>query len=1496
MALVGVVVVGAVLLVQGERLAKIVNGVLPEQRGKMHFNAIYWKPRLLFDLVADRATPMVVDGLTITDPEGTTVLDVPHLEVSVRLKALIAGGGIILSDLRVGPNSLWRFSKMTNHPGIGFLSAFDPKNPVPPPPPPPPGAKKEKGFVFQIVNAELSGFRAIFDFPGAWGLDLRDIHTSASVLVDGEGFVGWDVTKLEARQGGYLKILTEVLPFDSVLVDRVATTREWSDDIFLDLPAAKTGRTNLSGKGFFTGIYGANSVSGIKIHAEFEHAADALTAVAKPHNITGLRLSGDNAKVVGDLWDPYDTLKIKAAISHLDAAYESYEARQLAVRAGIVFATTEPTMTVTLDELSFLSPSGGKFSTEMTMAGDDIKAKLDFDHFASDAYLPKSLKKLAAGKLHGYMGVVANIGAKKSARLTGLDLRFDRSFGGDSIPRSVHITGQAQASPEAVSTSGLRIAVPGAAADVRGKVALAKHLVDLGLRVSTSDLPLLLSTMKVGPLAKSAAVAVDVTGSLEQPNASGRIEVDDIGGGTTGIPGIDKLQTDFHLRDGTLTVDALHAGIAGGALDGSGTAKLFEQQVARLLSSPVLDFHLDGKQLSLQELIASGIASGQVSFALEATGTVKKPKVHFRVPAGTKVAVLGQEWLLEGIDIEAEKDGVVVRLCHLAGKGGGDIRIEGRVGLREKSLPLDWHVKIVDLPIAAILAAAKLDTPATGSLSVDLHVTGAVRAPKVEGSIVLSKVNAFGVSLGTATLALKPTDDGGVAVDGMLFDRLKLDATAGYGATGVRAKAQISFTHVLVEEIVPELRKQGISAALSGRVGLDLQPGRLPAIDVELSELDASITRAVEHEDGSTGNEKVWLKNANTLHVATDTEKVVLDPVRLVAQGGEFTLSALVNPLKNATGDVVDRAVKADIGGRLDLELLQPFLAGQFKALSGGIGLEVHVDGSVKQPDLSGQIGILRPVRVEARAFDHAVSIPSGTLRLTSSAVELSDLAVTIADATLKLGGKVTLGPGFVPSTVALKADGDVTAGLLESIAPNAVSDVSGKAAISASVSGTLDDPIIAAHINLGEIQMRLRGISGQVAIKSGIVELSQHELLLRDVRVRLNDEGELLIGAAGVRPGRVRIRSLRPEFKWESIDLPLQGNRLGYRDAGVEVDDLSLVMELTGNPSDGLSLAGDVRLISGRYLQDFDVRNLVLSARINESASRPFWRGEPLLENLALNLRVRTEGDGFVIHNNLAPEIYVIVDLGIGGTLALPTLSGEIRPTDGRFHIIGLRGDFELSPNVNHVTFVSTKSIATGDTPELNLEAQNTVVDAAGNEHIVQMRISGPINQATIDLSTTDGMDRNQTMLLLLSGRTTDDLSGNGGQIFGMNRESGLDMLGQVSRDAVSSLVEPYIDDTLQILTGRKLDLRPTVGADGVEVKAIARATREFDLELSYLRGFQSQERYRAQLLAWVRDYLTGRVIGDRLTYSLQQGIPIQTNSLRLELTFEYPLRNPFP
>ena len=196
----------------------------------------------------------------------------------------------------------------------------------------------------------------------------------------------------------------------------------------------------------------------------------------------------------------------------------------------------------------------------------------------------------------------------------------------------------------------------------------------------------------------------------------------------------------------------------------------------------------------------------------------------------------------------------------------------------------------------------------------------------------------------------------------------------------------------------------------------------------------------------------------------------------------------------------------------------------------------------------------------------------------------------------------------------------------------------------------------------------------------------------------------------------------------------------------------------------------------------------------------RPFYEGKPLLEDLALDLSVRTVGEGFVVQNNIAPEIHVDILLHVGGTLSEPELAGDVRPTDGRFNIPFMRGDFDLVPNVNHVTFIATKSIADGDTPELNIEAQNLVTDANGNDHNVRMRIHGPMREAQIDLSTDDGLDRNQTAHAAAHRAHVDrtrSAFGTQNPTVGANISTGADVAGQLTRDTVANLMEPYIDDT---------------------------------------------------------------------------------------------------
>src|SRR5437773_1496645 len=148
--LLALTVLAATFVLQGTRLAAVVQRVMPPMRGKIEIGAVHWHARALVDLLTDRPTPVTVEGLRVTDPEGAVVLEAPRLEVKVRARSAIAGK-IYLHDLEIGPGSLWRFAALKKSPGNGFLASFQPPgHRGPPAPPPPPGGPPPQPFVFQI--------------------------------------------------------------------------------------------------------------------------------------------------------------------------------------------------------------------------------------------------------------------------------------------------------------------------------------------------------------------------------------------------------------------------------------------------------------------------------------------------------------------------------------------------------------------------------------------------------------------------------------------------------------------------------------------------------------------------------------------------------------------------------------------------------------------------------------------------------------------------------------------------------------------------------------------------------------------------------------------------------------------------------------------------------------------------------------------------------------------------------------------------------------------------------------------------------------------------------------------------------------------------------------------------------------------------------------------------------------------------------------------------
>jgi hypothetical protein len=329
----------------------------------------------------------------------------------------------------------------------------------------------------------------------------------------------------------------------------VATIRERPNDILLEVKAARTGRSTLTAKGAFTGIYGygykkgEEPPTGIDLRAEFSDAADALSAVAARRAIPGLRLGGDQVHVQAHLSDAFERLKIDGSLDGLDAAFGSYEAR--AAGGGLRSGPGVP-MGVTVKRLAFSSPQGGQLTLSASLKGPKADAKLSFARFVADSYVPAGLRKTAAGTLDGGFRLTAKP-RRQGIAIDGLDLRFARRFGA-GLPRNVGLRGRPPPRPTHAATRGITIELPGASVTANGRFDLARQGIGLALRATASDLPRLLGVLGLPPLARLGDAVGDVAGTTSAPEAKGSLTVRQIGVG--GLPEIGALDARFSLADG----------------------------------------------------------------------------------------------------------------------------------------------------------------------------------------------------------------------------------------------------------------------------------------------------------------------------------------------------------------------------------------------------------------------------------------------------------------------------------------------------------------------------------------------------------------------------------------------------------------------------------------------------------------------------------------------------------------------------------------------------------------------------------------------------------------------------------------------------------------------------------------------------------------------------------------------------------------------------------
>lgn len=429
-----------------------------------------------------------------------------------------------------------------------------------------------------------------------------------------------------------------------------------------------------------------------------------------------------------------------------------------------------------------------------------------------------------------------------------------------------------------------------------------------------------------------------------------------------------------------------------------------------------------------------------------------------------------------------------------------------------------------------------------------------------------------------------------------------------------------------------------------------------------------------------------------------------------------------------------------------------------------------------RQPRVAGELALKASVLVTAGVprLDGSFQLDSAVVQdvrfsaLTGEIHYANDQLVTTATAVVDTAGRLNLRAElpldmrFGDSTIVRMRDaGPVRITLVSdsiALAPFAVlspevADVSGMLTANISVTGTVQSPLLSGTLAVRNARAQIVRANMTYDSINAVVALENQRAVIQQAVARSDG----LVTATG----SIQFADLnRPVFD-------VTANFAEFRAAGVEGQSAAQVSgqaRLTG-PMDGATLTGEVELSDG-YFPVPTVFSSPLDDELAELAL-PGGGADPnaappnnFVQNLRIDdFRVRAgESVWFVIPDARAQ---------MEGELVFDKSGEDIRITGT---LSGTRGQYTLraGPIVRRFDVVEAEVRFLGDTeinPLINITASRVIVDPAGRQIDIRVRVGGTMRAPTLSLASADAANIPQSELLsfLLFGQSTFGLTGGG-------------------------------------------------------------------------------------------------------------------------------------
>jgi hypothetical protein len=741
-------------------------------------------------------------------------------------------------------------------------------------------------------------------------------------------------------------------------------------------------------------------------------------------------------------------------------------------------------------------------------------------------------------------------------------------------------------------------------------------------------------------------------------------------------------------------------------------------------------------------------------------------------------------------------------------------QLPGLRGARGQAGPrLAGVIALADLPLALIDQLRGVPTArlAGGMASVTLHLAGGPTAPQASGAIRILRSWLAGGFIGDANIDIAPATVRGVP--GLAFHGSALAgrlAITGSLGTAAPYPVELSVTGRRVE-VDPFIDLKALlgqddpvqawaSGTITVRTELAAVKPTPPDAWIELTELVGQVDHRAS--DGRVTPLAIRLKPqtpklrpAMSVYVTpTSIELACRDPK---ATAGRTECSTI---FETPAGDIVinghaaPRSLAVTASGDLDLGKLHTLLDQRFDQVAGHVRLTASVGGELARPTLEASIdldpdGIWQtneterlarraaaiahqtravqplapgenPVVLRPTGSDIVLTAPHGVIKLAFGTIGFTEVLLQIKDdrhdidqGDLHIAGNIGLA-GLTPNSWSVLLTGKLPGKMLQVLAPTVFAQANGLVEIDGPLvlSGTGSLPAVTGSLLFDHFSLIPRGVRREIVLVGGGIDITTeatgdhraYEFEIADVRGSI-DDGQLsnVNGSLSVRDGQLARASLQLDATSIPFRIP---------------QTLDLVLTATGvtlaldSPTANWKVTGDIAVVDGAYLRNFELTDQIQTIGVNSAPSKPFWEEYPTLGSAELDLGLVVQL--FAVRNNIATIEFRSDGMRISGTPRDPRLSGQIRVNHGEFRIPGTRAEFIRT--TGQVDFSENQP---ANNPELHVQSDADYRDLSGQDHVITVTISGSLQLPTWDLRTSTGYNKSQTLSLLVLGRNQEQL-----------------------------------------------------------------------------------------------------------------------------------------